>query len=478
GYREFGSDNRSGSCNVDVICPDGDGWRGEIPSVAAISTGGSLFCSGFMVNNTAQDTTPYFMTAYHCGISAGNAASLVTYWNYETDSCGGARNGSLNQFQTGSFFRSRWSTSDFALVEMDSDPDPAWGVTFAGWNRSGAEATTAVAIHHPSVDEKAISFEFDATTTTSYLGTSVPGNGTHVRVADWDTGTTEGGSSGSPLFNQNHQVIGQLHGGYAACGNNSADWYGKFSVSWNGGGTSSTRLSTWLDPGNTGANSVNTLVVGGCSNNGDCDDGAFCNGAETCGGGGSCQPGNDPCPGQACNESNDSCEPLVCNNDGTCDAGEDCNNCGDDCISGTGVSCGDGVCETAAGEDCFSCPSDCNGKTNGNPNNRYCCGNGTPCTDSRCSNNGNICTTSGGGMSYCCGDMACQGDENNSNCSIDCGPPPVCGDNVCDVGAGEDCASCAADCCGSCDPVGTSCIDDSDCCSNKCKGPSGGKTCK
>ncbi|MBD3222870.1 T9SS type A sorting domain-containing protein, partial [bacterium] len=96
--------------------------------------------------------------------------------------------------------------------------------------------------------EKAISFEDDPTTTTSYLGTSSPGNGTHIRVADWDDGTTEPGSSGSPLYSPDGHIVGQLHGGYAACGNDLADWYGRVSVSWNGGGTGSSRLSDWLDP--------------------------------------------------------------------------------------------------------------------------------------------------------------------------------------------------------------------------------------
>ena len=93
------------------------------------------------------------------------------------------------------------------------------------------------------------SFENDPTTTTSYGGTNVPGDGTHVRVSDWDDGTTEPGSSGSPLFNQDHQVIGQLHGGGAACGNNKSDWYGKFSTSWTGGDSNSTRLCDWLGTG-------------------------------------------------------------------------------------------------------------------------------------------------------------------------------------------------------------------------------------
>ncbi|VAX37742.1 Lysyl endopeptidase, partial [hydrothermal vent metagenome] len=114
GYRGFDDifDPRSGACNVDVVCPDGDGWRGEIASVAVISTGGSLFCTGFMVNNTANDETPYFMTADHCGISAGNAASLVTFWNYETSTCDGTPDGQLTDFQSGSFYRAGKVSSD------------------------------------------------------------------------------------------------------------------------------------------------------------------------------------------------------------------------------------------------------------------------------------------------------------------------------------------------------------------------------
>jgi hypothetical protein len=253
GYIEFGKSPFSGTCNRDVICPEGDPWRDEIRSVGVISTGGSTFCTGFLVNNTAQDLTPYFMTANHCGINNGNAASLVVYWNYEQTYCRPVGSpdpgdGSLSQFQTGSFFRSSYGNSDFTLVELDEDPQVEFNVHWAGWDRTSADATSAVAIHHPNTDEKRISFEYDPTSTTSYLDTSVPGDGTHIRVTDWDLGTTEPGSSGSPLFDQNHHIVGQLHGGYAACGNDLSDWYGRFSVSWTGGGTSASRLSDWLDP--------------------------------------------------------------------------------------------------------------------------------------------------------------------------------------------------------------------------------------
>jgi len=39
------------------------------------------------VNNVRQDLKPYFMTANHCGITSGNAASLVVYWNYQNSTC-------------------------------------------------------------------------------------------------------------------------------------------------------------------------------------------------------------------------------------------------------------------------------------------------------------------------------------------------------------------------------------------------------
>jgi hypothetical protein len=500
GYRGFTTDDpgKSGDCNVDVVCPEGDGWRDEIPAVGVISVGGSLTCSGFMVNNTAQDQTPYFMTAYHCGVRIYTAASLVVYWNYETSTCGGTPDGSLSDWQSGAVFRAEYGPSDFTLVELDEAPDPDWGVTFAGWDRSGAEATSAVAIHHPGVDEKRISFEYQSTTTTSYLGTAVPGDGTQVRVIDWDVGTTEGGSSGSPLFNQDHRVIGQLHGGYAACGNDASDWYGKFSVSWSGNGTSSSRLRDWLDPGGTGAVSVDTLVPSTCDTNADCDDGLFCNGAETCSAG-SCINGSKPCTDEDCDEANDRCVPSVCNNNGTCDAGEDCNVCPGDCMSGTGASCGNGVCETANGESCRTCAADCGGRLTGKPSKRWCCGDSVSCTDPRCTD-GAICTDTPA-LPSCCGDGSCEGSEDSYNCQVDCGPPGFCGDGSCGDGEGEcncpqdcgtppafendcadgvdddcdsliDCADadCDADpaCTATCLPRGEACTLDGECCSNRC----------
>ncbi len=260
GYRTFSQTTlKSGSCNVDVACTESVGWENEVNSVGVISTGGSTFCTGFMVNNTSNDRTPYFMTANHCRINSRNAQSLVVYWNYQASSCGGRRDGSKVQFNTGSQFLSASSKSDFALVKLNQQPEPSFNVTYAGWDRSGVDATSATAIHHPATDEKSISFEYEPTTITNYLGEDIPGDSTHVRVEDWDVGTTEPGSSGSPLFDQNHRVIGQLHGGYASCSSQTSDWYGRIFTSWDGDGSSSSRLRDHLDAAGTGDLTTDTL---------------------------------------------------------------------------------------------------------------------------------------------------------------------------------------------------------------------------
>jgi len=294
GYRGFGLPNPasdgadSGSCNVDVVCPEGDEWQLEIPSVAALQVGGFLTCSGVLLNDTGDSLTPNFLTADHCGLTSGAAPSVVVYWNYENSVCrppfspqsGGPGDGTLDEFNTGSVHLADYVPSDFTLVRLDDDPDPAFEVSWAGWDRTSSDAASAVAIHHPGVEEKRISFEFQPTTTTSYLSDAVPGDGTHIRVEDWDVGTTEGGSSGSPLFDPNHRVVGQLHGGFASCTSQTADWYGRLSVSWTGGGTSASRLSDWLDPAGTGALAVDTVSLSTlCS---DAGTATFLSGAVSC----------------------------------------------------------------------------------------------------------------------------------------------------------------------------------------------------
>jgi len=266
GYRglfETGSVlEKSGSCNVDTICAAGDAWRDQIDAVGqyTFSQGGSSYvCTGTLLANTGNTTTPYFLTANHCMSTQTVASTIVVYWNYQSSTCrapGSTSSGTplsksiATHSQSGSTLRATRSASDFTLLQLSSAVPSGANPYFSGWDRGGSTPSSAVGIHHPAGHEKRIAVENQALTTTAYGG----GSGTtHWRVIDWDQGTTEGGSSGSGLWSQNKLLVGQLHGGSAACGNNLSDYYGKLSVSWTGGGSNATRLSNWLDPGATGA---------------------------------------------------------------------------------------------------------------------------------------------------------------------------------------------------------------------------------
>lgn len=265
GYRNFGlkAFNSSGSCNNNTICPEAAAWQDEKKAIALILVNGNRSCTGALVNNTLEDCTPYFLTANHCigGMATGTVANnWVFMFNYDSPICSPNQDGPTNQTVAGATLLSKGATSDFALFEISVDPGnppaPATGldVYYAGWSNIDVAAPSATAIHHPAGDVKKISFENDVLTSSTWSGTA----GSHWRVNDWDDGTTEPGSSGSPLFDDQHRIIGQLHGGGAACGNNLEDLYGKVAYSWNNGGSTSSnaRLQDWLDPNNSGVGTL------------------------------------------------------------------------------------------------------------------------------------------------------------------------------------------------------------------------------
>ena len=258
GYRSIkpGVVAKSGSCNIDVVCPEADSWRDELRSVARYSINtpnGSGLCTGSLINNLEGDSKPYFLTAEHCGVSPSSSPTMVFYWNYETSVCGGQPDGQLNMFQTGATFRAAHSDSDFALVELDSNP-VADNAYWAGWSRATEAPTSVVGIHHPSGDEKRISFENDPLTITFSSSNIENSNGQYLRVGAWDLGTTEPGSSGSGIWNASRQIVGTLTGGRASCDEpTEPDWYGRFASHWDLNASSSEQLKVWLDPMNTGA---------------------------------------------------------------------------------------------------------------------------------------------------------------------------------------------------------------------------------
>ncbi len=262
------ANNGAGTCHPNMVCYPAFQFEGD--GVAMILTsGGSRACTGSMVNDMRQSFRSFFLTAFHCvdvntadGTLTTGEISAAQNWlimfNYQSATCDRPNEDDTEVVTlNGTTFRSALRNSDFALFELVQQVPLDVNTTYNGWNRGAATTSDNFGIHHPRGDVKKISFTNADTQVGSYgIGTS-----THV-ISFWNNlGVTDPGSSGSPLFDGNRRIVGQLHGGPSVCGGNDLrDYYGRVFTSWTGGGTNSTRLSNWLDPDNTTSVSVTTGV--------------------------------------------------------------------------------------------------------------------------------------------------------------------------------------------------------------------------
>ena len=271
----FGS---SLACEVNVNCTEGAAWQSEKKGVAEIwllENGAWDWCTGSLVNTTNNSGTPYFLTADHCH-GMGTVFATATemnqwqfYFKYESPTCANPGADPFTGIYTITGCSLKASSpisggSDFCLVLLNTAPPQSYNPYYNGWDRTNTAPTSGVGIHHPAGDIKKIS----TFTTALGQGTWFDGTYTGATNAHWTGsyvattngwGQTEGGSSGSPIFNSAHRIAGTLTGGTAAsCATGSSFDYGKFYYHWDltpGGVT--TQLKTWLDPVNNLATTVN-----------------------------------------------------------------------------------------------------------------------------------------------------------------------------------------------------------------------------
>jgi len=244
--------NDSGICNIDVNCPQGNGFENQRNAVVLILNGSGGLCTGTMMNTTEGPIKPYMLTALHCGTKPQGWVYRFR-WETPTDQadCGTFKpsvDAPQDKVINGSALVAKSNQTDFLLCKLNAMPDPTWNVYFSGWNNSGTIPISGTAIHHPYADIKKISLDYDRLHSDAFN----PNEPTNHWRTNWDQGITEVGSSGSALFDENHLFIGQLRGGDSGCNAEyMTDFYGKFSESWEGLGKDSSRLKTWLDPANT-----------------------------------------------------------------------------------------------------------------------------------------------------------------------------------------------------------------------------------
>ncbi len=265
-------------CQVNVNCSEGESWanvKSAILRVILVDQYGTYWGTATTINNTLQDNTPYVLTAEHNILDKNYNVveqkyfdQFLFYFNYESSTCADPMSEDQITIQSleGVNLLARSDDgggdtgSDFALLEFQQNIPQYYNPFFAGWNRQNIAINNGVCIHHPYGDIKKISHSGPAES-SSFLDITP---NTHWRVqwkvTDNGSGGTEGGSSGSPLLNNNGQIVGLLTGGSVIdCADDRYyDFFGKFSYSWVSNGTKPERqLKPWLDPQNTGITNLN-----------------------------------------------------------------------------------------------------------------------------------------------------------------------------------------------------------------------------
>ncbi len=262
----------AGNCEVHINCIEGEDWQDEKDGVARVlvkQNSSTFWCTGSLINNTNNDGTPYFLTANHCGESADSAdyAQWLFYFKFESENCQQPVFEPASNILAGAKLIARapqgtTAGSDFKLLLLKDSIPSEYKPYYNGWDIAGNASNSGVTIHHPQGDVKMISTYESALLSTRYNNQNEDPEGKYWMV-HWDKtlnghGVTEGGSSGSPLFDGEGYIVGALTGGYASCANLDApDYYGKLNASWEPiGSDSSSQLKYWLDPTNSGVSSL------------------------------------------------------------------------------------------------------------------------------------------------------------------------------------------------------------------------------
>lgn len=250
--RTLPGEGSSGLCQVNINCSEGNNFRKQQDAVVQILTKmgeNYAVCTGTLLNNTLQDFTPYIITAGHCfslpniKTSDADLKEWVFTFHYERPFC---ENNMRVKEQLPSMvgcvrkaFLPLNGMSDGLLLELTQKIPEHYGAYYAGWKVENEAIASAVGLHHPrgdvmkiaTVKTKAVDFQ-------ALVGEEVGGKNAHwnVRFAKTENGhsVTEGGSSGSGLFNDEGLLIATLTGGSAECDKliKGSNLYGKLAFHW------------------------------------------------------------------------------------------------------------------------------------------------------------------------------------------------------------------------------------------------------
>ncbi len=263
------------ACTENYQCHLTAGNQGPGKATMALVISNTYACTGTLVNDAAQDGLPYVITARHCqngqpgGGDPGAASSVVAYWD-ALSSCGTALDSIFSTTATLSFYATTLvEQQDFWLIRLlQVPPSDAY---YAGWDAQSGPVIGGYTIHHANADAKQYTQwsgqAYSKVISAASLGVGY--SGTFLEVVN-SLGNIDHGSSGSALFNTNHQLVGTLSRGRNDCpvvptpvpSDTSATAYvNSLAAVWKStsdktSSTGTNTLASVLDAGNTGMLSV------------------------------------------------------------------------------------------------------------------------------------------------------------------------------------------------------------------------------
>ena len=231
----------AGACTVSTSCSTGNATldaamaqaKKSVMKLTFIDAGGSFLCTGTLLQ-TERAPAPYVVTANHCIDNAASAASISTWWFYESLGCG---SGGLNPnwVQVGGGMQMVFGNFnvDSTLLLMNGTP-PA-GAVYAPFTRQHlASGAQILSLSHPDGDTSRLA-QGNIRTELRLIGRPQD-----VYAVRFTRGIIQGGSSGSGLFTLSGgalQFAGVLSGttvnqpGGMSCSNPDEDaLYSRFDI--------------------------------------------------------------------------------------------------------------------------------------------------------------------------------------------------------------------------------------------------------
>lgn len=258
--------------------------------VVALIINGTTYCTGALVNNTAQNGIPYLLTATHCLNNDYDfqqndpnnrwqnygtkdswkyddvSGSIIGFFNYQSPLCGTNIRGPLQMTMASTDSVLISERHDISLLKFKQMPPAEFQPYYLGWNANSNAGSNQSGsfhgIHHPNGGIKKVAIEEDGLLLGSANLSSSKYNfepNSFWIVRNWDVAITQPGSSGSPLLDKDKRIVGTLTGGRSDCDTSGPDIYASLYKLWEVDSSinNPNPIHYYLDPENLGTTQLN-----------------------------------------------------------------------------------------------------------------------------------------------------------------------------------------------------------------------------